>query len=153
MPSLPGRDIFKGVAIHSTRYHDPKDLVGKDVVVVGAGNTAIDICQETALARARSVTMVQRSSTCVVSREKVNQSVMRVWVPGVPIEVGDLKQAFVPVGYIKKVMVSRPEAEAWAEEEELHAKLRKGGVALNLGPEGAGQQVLAFERGGGKSRS
>ena len=37
-----------------------------------------------------------------------------------------------------------------AADEVLHTKLRKGGLALNIGPDGEGQFLLVFERGGGK---
>jgi dimethylaniline monooxygenase (N-oxide forming) len=40
-PAFPG--IFRGEQIHSHDYKDESQLVGKDVVVVGMGNSAMDI--------------------------------------------------------------------------------------------------------------
>ena len=37
--------------------------------------------------------------------------------------------------------------------KELHAKLRKGGLSFNLGPEGQGVYPLVFERFGGELRA
>ncbi|KAJ3543109.1 hypothetical protein NM688_g5899 [Phlebia brevispora] len=148
IPSLPGGETFKGVSLHSTQYNDPREYTGKDVVVVGAGNSAIDICQDLVGSRASSVTMIQRSSTCVVSRENINKAMSEKWRPEIPTEVADFKSGSVPLGFLRKLMISRQE-EAWAEEAPLHAKLRKGGVKLNMGPEGEGQLVVAFDRGGG----
>lgn len=148
MPSLPGREAFKGTVMHSVEYRDPKDFVGQHVVIIGAGNSSIDICQDLATTGAASVTMIQRSSTCVVSRSNVGKELSRAWPPGVPVDVSDFKVGSVPLGYMKQAMMSHQD-QIWAGEQELHAKLRKGGVKLNIGPEGQGQFLLVFERGGG----
>jgi hypothetical protein len=42
-PAFPGSDTFAGEQIHSHDYKDESQLVGKDVVVVGMGNSAMDI--------------------------------------------------------------------------------------------------------------
>ena len=40
-PDLPGKDIFAGVAFHSSRWRHDIDLVGKRVTVIGTGASAI----------------------------------------------------------------------------------------------------------------
>ena len=45
-PAFPGSDSFKGVQMHSHSYVDNEDLHGKDVVVLGMGNSAMDIAVE-----------------------------------------------------------------------------------------------------------
>ena len=42
-PAFPGSDSFQGEQMHSHHYRDESQLVGKDVVVVGMGNSAMDI--------------------------------------------------------------------------------------------------------------
>jgi dimethylaniline monooxygenase (N-oxide forming) len=42
-PAFPGSDTFAGEQIHSHDYKDESQLVGKDVIVVGMGNSAMDI--------------------------------------------------------------------------------------------------------------
>ena len=42
-PAFPGSDTFTGEQIHSHDYVDPSQLAGKDVVVLGMGNSAMDI--------------------------------------------------------------------------------------------------------------
>lgn len=151
MPALPDQDLFAGTVIHSSQYKTAGPFQGKDVVVIGAGNTSIDICQDSVIAGAKSVTMVQRSSTCVVSRHNVAAGMRNFWREGSPVEAGDFRFGCTPLGFLKEVMISRQE-ETWAEEKELHAKLRKGGLSLNIGPEGQGQFLLVFERCGGECR-
>ncbi len=46
VPHLPGQ--FTGRQIHSRDYHNPTDLAGRRVLVVGAGNSACDIAVDTA---------------------------------------------------------------------------------------------------------
>lgn len=149
IPELINQDKFRGEILHGSQYAGGKVFTGKKVVVVGAGNTGIDICQDLHHHNAESVTMVQRSSTCVVSGDNVVKHMAETWVPGKPVEVGDFRFASVPLGLQKKVMQGMQDL-LWEEEKELHEKLRKGGVALNMGSEGQGQFLLVFERGGGE---
>ena len=149
IPTIPDKEKFKGTVIHSVQYNDPEDFRGKKVIVIGAGNTAIDICQDLALQEPGSVTMVQRSSTCVVSRAHVRQTLEHLWPPGVPTEICDLKVGSVPLGFLKKTLIAQQE-QVLEEEKALHDKLKKVGIKLNMGREGAGQPILVVERGGGQ---
>ena len=149
MPDLPDRALFSGRVLHATEFDDAAPFAGKHVVVVGAGNSSIDICSDLALGRAASVTMIQRSATCVVGRDNVKQDMHRLWVPGGPVEVGDFKFSARPLGYIKEMNQGMSDA-LWARERVLHEKLRKGGLALTFGPEGEGHLLLLHERNGGE---
>jgi cation diffusion facilitator CzcD-associated flavoprotein CzcO len=148
IPELPGRAEFTGRVFHSDDFTNAVPFVGKRVAVIGAGNSSIDICQDLVLGGAASVTMVQRSSTCVVSRSIVREHVYANWKPGAPVEIGDFKAAAMPVGLLRQIMIASQDAQ-WAEEKVLHAKLRKGGVSLTLGPDGEGHLILVYERCGG----
>ena len=147
-PSLPHHTEFRGSVLHATQYNRPAPFAGQHVAVVGAGNSSIDICSDLATGGAASVTMVQRSATCVVARESVLGDMRRSWAPGVPVEVGDLKFSSVPLGFVKEMNQKMPEV-MWAREHELHEKLRKGGLKLTLGPENEGHFILLHERNGG----
>jgi cation diffusion facilitator CzcD-associated flavoprotein CzcO len=45
-PAFPGSDEFRGIQMHAHSYDEPEKFVGKDVVVVGMGNSAMDIATE-----------------------------------------------------------------------------------------------------------
>ncbi|TDZ15099.1 putative indole-3-pyruvate monooxygenase YUCCA10 [Colletotrichum orbiculare MAFF 240422] len=68
VPDIPGRELFKGISIHSTQFKNAEELVqtgAKSVVIVGSANTAFDVlgdCYESGL----KTTMIQRSPTYVV---------------------------------------------------------------------------------------
>jgi putative flavoprotein involved in K+ transport len=46
VPAWPGRDGFTGELIHSSRYRNPGPFRGKDVLVVGAGNSGAEIAHD-----------------------------------------------------------------------------------------------------------
>lgn len=148
LPSLHNRGAFPGTAIHATEYVEPAPFRGQRVVVVGAANTAVDICEDLARGGAASVTMVQRGATCVVSRESIRRTVTQLWPPHVPIETSDFKAASMPLGLVREMNIANQERQ-WEDEAELHAKLRKAGVKLWLGSEGQGQLIVGAERAGG----
>ena len=149
MPTLQNQALFSGAIMHAADFVDAVPFAGKNVVVVGAGNTAIDVCQDLATGGVRSVTMVQRSHSAVVDRESVREDMLRTFLPGILVSVADFKFAATPMGFMKEVMMGNQEQQ-WARERVLHDKLRKGGVKLALGLEGEGQFLLVFERASGE---
>lgn len=58
LPSLPGQDTFTGRLLHAATYRNPTSFEGQRVLVVGAGNSAIQIAVE--LARVAHVTLATR---------------------------------------------------------------------------------------------
>lgn len=48
LPQIEGLDSFTGTAIHSRDYRSPKLFDGKRVLVVGAGNSGVDIASDAA---------------------------------------------------------------------------------------------------------
>jgi putative flavoprotein involved in K+ transport len=46
VPDWPGRDEFPGELVHSSQYRNPRPYVGKDVLVVGAGNSGAEIAHD-----------------------------------------------------------------------------------------------------------
>ncbi|OSC96812.1 FAD/NAD(P)-binding domain-containing protein [Trametes coccinea BRFM310] len=151
MPDCPGRDIFHGEVLHSESFHGGADYAGKRVLVIGAGNTSIDICQDLVLNGAHSVTMIQRSSTCVMSRDLLSSFQRQTWADDRPLDIADFLAASWPIGLQKKLAIASQDA-MWHLDKELHDKLRKGGLKLNMGPEGEGLYVLTLERFGGGSQ-
>jgi len=58
VPVLPGQDAFRGQQLHVADYRDPKGYAGQRVIVVGAGNSAIQVGYE--LAQVASVSLATR---------------------------------------------------------------------------------------------
>ena len=138
--------------MHSSRFPGGALFAGQHAVVVGAGNSSIDVCQDLALRAAASVTMVQRSTTCVMTRDYVCDAIRAAFPEDVPLDVADFRFLSIGIGQRKKMAIE-DQAAAWEANKELHAKLRKGGLSFNLGPEGQGVYPLVFERFGGELRA
>ncbi|KAI0774161.1 dimethylaniline monooxygenase (N-oxide-forming) [Fomes fomentarius] len=148
VPDVPGMEHFAGEVLHSHEFPGAAPFVGKRVIVVGAGNSSIDVCQDLVLRGAQAVTMIQRSSTCVMSRDYIGRMQRAGFPEGIPLDVADFKFSSFPLGLLRKLMIADQQS-AWDAEKELHDKLRKGGVKLNMGPEGQGLPILVTERGTG----
>ena len=58
LPVLPGREKFSGEVLHVAAYRDPKPYPGKRVVVVGGGNSAVQVGYE--LAEVAAVSLATR---------------------------------------------------------------------------------------------
>jgi len=149
IPPLPGRDDFEGQTLHATDFKDPASYTGKNVVVIGAAQTASDICQDLATHGAASVTMVQRSSTVVASSEFVLKNVLdKLWPMFSDPGIGDFRSAGMPLGLLKRIMISTKDVRIAAQKDMIDG-LTEAGLNVDEGPEGAGQPLLVFERLGG----
>ncbi|GAA0661912.1 ArsO family NAD(P)H-dependent flavin-containing monooxygenase [Streptomyces thermocarboxydovorans] len=58
-PALPGLEEFTGQVLHAADYRSPAPFTGRRVVVVGAGNSAVQIAAE--LAKTARVTLATRA--------------------------------------------------------------------------------------------
>lgn len=59
-PQIPGMDTFTGIAIHSQEYRSPELFTGKRVLVMGAGNSGVDIASDAALHADRAFLSTRR---------------------------------------------------------------------------------------------
>ncbi len=66
-PPFPGSDSFKGEQIHSHSYEDESQLAGKDVVVLGMGNSAMDIAVDASY-HAKSTILAARRGAHIVPK-------------------------------------------------------------------------------------
>lgn len=148
IPDVDGRREFLGQTFHATEFIGAQPFVGKRIVVVGAGNTAADICQDLSVRGAASVTMVVRKSTCVTSDKVWNALANAAFPEGVPTAISDFKKAATPYALIRASLIGKKEARL-VHDKDLHDGLRKAGLQLNEGADGSGQPILYYERFGG----
>ena len=66
-PAFPGSQAFEGEQMHSHYYTDPEQLRGKDVVVLGMGNSAMDIAVDASY-NATSTYLAARRGAYVVPK-------------------------------------------------------------------------------------
>lgn len=152
LPQIKGMDTFKGDLIcHSSAFPGAKpNRQGKKAVVVGACNSAHDICQDY-YENGYDVTMVQRSSTCVISSE----SVCKIYNAGAyeeggpPTEDADLMAWGTPAEVLKATHLELTKLQREKDKETLQG-LAKAGFKVDKGPDDCGLTLKYFQRGGGK---
>ena len=66
-PAFPGAESFRGEQIHSHDYQEESQLAGKDVVVLGIGNSAMDIAVDASY-HANSVVLAARRGAHVIPK-------------------------------------------------------------------------------------
>ncbi|KAJ7056138.1 FAD/NAD-P-binding domain-containing protein [Mycena amicta] len=147
-PVIRDPSLFHGVTLHAAHYHGGAPFAGKRVIVIGAANSAADVCQDLVFHKAQSVTMVQRSSTCVVSAHTAQLQMRGIWPEEVPVEDSDFKSQATPLTLMKR-WLAKMEGAMWESEKETHRGLRQAGMKLNMGIDGSGPFPLQFERFGG----
>lgn len=68
LPGWPGRDTFTGELLHASRYRNPDPYRGKDVLVVGTGNTGAELCVDLVEGDAERVRIAVRTPPHVTLR-------------------------------------------------------------------------------------
>ena len=149
-PLLPGMEKFKGVALHANNFKAGSSFSGKNTIVIGASQTAADTCQQLAICGAASITMVQRSSTIVVSMDYTMGKLKAFWPMHSDPSIGDFKLAGMPLGLLKQIEIGEKENRV-AQQKEMLDGLLKAGLNIDEGSEGGGQITAIYERSGGKS--
>ncbi|MDT0343171.1 NAD(P)/FAD-dependent oxidoreductase [Streptomyces sp. DSM 44938] len=68
VPDWPGRDTFTGELLHAGAYREPSRYAGRDVLVVGAGNTGSEIAADLAAGGAARVRLAVRTTPHILRR-------------------------------------------------------------------------------------
>ncbi|MFW6694436.1 flavin-containing monooxygenase [Streptomyces sp. MAR4 CNX-425] len=68
VPDWPGRESYRGELLHAAHYRNPAPYEGKDVLVVGAGNTGAEIAVDLADGGAKRVRLAVRTLPHLVRR-------------------------------------------------------------------------------------
>ncbi|MDG5801777.1 NAD(P)/FAD-dependent oxidoreductase [Streptomyces ossamyceticus] len=68
IPDWPGRDTFTGELSHACAYRNPEPYAGRDVLVVGIGNTGAEIAVDLVEGGAKRVRLAVRTAPHIVRR-------------------------------------------------------------------------------------
>ena len=146
LPDIPSLKNFAGAIMHSSQYTDGEEWKGRKALVIGTGNSGHDIAQDLHSSGA-DVTMVQRSSTLIVSIEPSAQLVYAPYNEGT-LEDNDLIATSMPLPVARKshAMVTEKSKEL---DKELLEGLARVGFKLDFGKDNTGWQFKYLTRGGG----
>ena len=125
MPSLPNREAYKGIVIHSAMYKNADEWKGKVGVVVGTANTAHDVAEDM-LAAGMHTTMIQRGRTSVFPIHHYQKWSDPLYNPTVPIEEADRQIMAMPIAITRHASNFGTRKAANGETERFDALERAG---------------------------
>jgi cation diffusion facilitator CzcD-associated flavoprotein CzcO len=146
LPDIPGLRDYAGTVLHSSEYDDGDAWKGRDVLVVGTGNSGHDIAQDLHSSGAR-VTLVQRSPTLIVNIEPSAQLPYALYDEA-PLDDCDLITTSMPLALSRKSHIRLTE-QARKLDQVLLDGLERVGFRLDFGADGTGWQFKYLTRGGG----
>lgn len=141
---LPGRDLFPGEVLHSSRYRTPEPYAGRRVLVVGAGNSGAEIAAQLS-GVAAAVRLSVRTPPTIVPRSvgPVPVQVLGAVVQSAPevladrlvtllsrLTVGDLTHHGMPVATGAPISRARHDGVTLTIDAGLLAALRSGRVTV-----------------------
>jgi putative flavoprotein involved in K+ transport len=94
MPDFPGKESFEGELLHAARYRNAEPYRGRDVLVVGAGNTGAEIAVDLVEGGAERVRMAVRTPPNIVLRESA----------GVPTQLAGVAMRRLPPRLVDRVL-------------------------------------------------
>jgi putative flavoprotein involved in K+ transport len=124
IPEWPGRDRFEGSFLHAAEYRNPEPFRDGDVVVVGAGCSAMEIAYDVATGGARRVRLSVRTPPNIVLRSAIGDVLANMMLK-LPPERADRVMKWVrrrEVGDLTDYGLPEP-------EEGVFSRLRRLGVA------------------------
>jgi putative flavoprotein involved in K+ transport len=149
MPEVPGAEKFKGQIVHSAHHEGGAPLQGKKLIVVGGGSSAADVAQD-AFENGADVTLVQRSSTYVLSQKNGVPVFHGMYYSETspPIEEADMLATSMPYRLVGQLSPPTTRMIAQADSEMLEG-LEEAGFSTTLGPNDYGMMHMALVKGGG----
>ena len=153
IPEIPGAKTFKGRQHHSSKHTSGEEFRGQTCIVVGAGNSAHDICADL-WEHGADVTMIQRSSTNVVRSDILMEMGLgslysEAAVKGsITTDVADLIFASIPYKMLPTFHIPLYQ-EIRKLDAEFYDRLTKAGFLLDFGEDGSGLFVKYLRRGSG----
>lgn len=153
IPKIKGQDVFRGEQQHSSQHPGPDAYRGKKVVVIGANNSAHDICAALWEHEA-DVTMVQRSSTHIVRSDSLMEIGLgalyseQAVANGVSTRKADLIFASLP--YRIMADFQKPLYDQIRERDAgFYSALGKAGFMLDFGDDDSGLFMKYLRRASG----
>jgi cation diffusion facilitator CzcD-associated flavoprotein CzcO len=133
--------------MHSSEFSSGRRYRGQHAIVIGTGNSGHDVAQDLYSNGAASVTIVQRSPTCVVSLVPSGTLVYALYSEG-PADDIDLITAAIPYPVLRETYQWLT-AKTCRLDAELLDGLAAAGFELDFGADRTGFHMKYLRQGGG----
>ncbi|MFF1274003.1 flavin-containing monooxygenase [Streptomyces marokkonensis] len=128
VPDWPGRDTYTGEFLHACAYRDPKPYAGRDVLVVGVGNTGAEIAVDLVEGGASRVRLAVRTPPHIVRRSTA----------GWPAQYSGVLVRRLPVGLVDRLCrvqarLALPDLSAQGlprPDSGLYSRVREGAIPV-----------------------
>ena len=153
VPSFPGQDVFAGEQHHSSQHPGPDGFAGKRVVVVGANNSAHDICKAL-VENGIDTTMIQRSSTHIVKSDSLMEIGLgalyseQAVASGMTTKKADLTFASLPYRIMHEFQIPLYD-QIRERDKDFYGRLQAAGFDLDFGDDDSGLFMKYLRRGSG----
>ncbi|MGW7079438.1 flavin-containing monooxygenase [Streptomyces sp. NPDC054866] len=128
LPDWPGRDTYSGELVHASAYRDPRPYEGKDVLVVGVGNTGAEIAVDLVAGGAARVRLAVRTAPHIVRRSTAGWPAQRTGIlcRRLPVSLVDRL-----AGPIAKVSVPDLSAKGLPRPDTgLYSRVKEGAIPV-----------------------
>ena len=153
VPKFTGQDVFAGDQHHSSKHPGPDGYAGKKVVVIGANNSAHDICKAL-VENGIDTTMVQRSSTHVVKSASLMKIALgglyseEAVASGMTTKKADMTFASLPYKIMHQFQIPLYD-QIREQDKDYYDRLEKAGFDLDFGDDDSGLFMKYLRRGSG----
>ncbi|MET9238974.1 NAD(P)/FAD-dependent oxidoreductase [Streptomyces cellulosae] len=154
VPDWPGRDTYTGELLHASQYRNPKPFAGRDVLVVGVGNTGAEIAVDLVKGGASRVRLAVRTPPHIVRRSTAGWPAQYsgILVRRLPVPLVDRisrLQARVAVPDLSEHGLPRPETGLYSRVLEGAIPVQDVGLidAVRAGSVEVVAAVKGFEEG------
>lgn len=128
LPDWPGRDTFTGELLHAAAYRNPAPYAGRDVLVVGAGNSGAEI----------AVDLVEGGASRVRLAVRTPPHIMRRSTAGWPAQASGILVRRLPPSLVDRVAprverMSVPDLSEYGlarPEQGLYARVLDGAIPV-----------------------
>ncbi|MET9504028.1 NAD(P)/FAD-dependent oxidoreductase [Streptomyces sp. NPDC006622] len=128
LPDWPGRSTYTGELTHASTYRDGSPYTGRDVLVVGVGNTGAEIAVDLVESGAERVRLAVRTVPHIVRRSTA----------GWPAQYSGILVRRLPVGLVDRICrvlakVSVPDLSAHGlprPDTGLYSRVREGAIPV-----------------------
>ena len=128
LPDWPGREGYEGELLHASAYRAPDPYAGKDVLVVGVGNTGAEIAADLAEGGAARVRLAVRTAPHIVRRSTAGWPAQRtgILVRRLPVRLVDKAGELI-------ARISVPDLSAHGlprPDTGLYSRVREGAIPV-----------------------